>query len=90
MVASEKGVVVGRLQYREDGDEIDCTKMGIGGKAIPSNMTKVCACVDRLKNSEIVFSFGTKRFFTSPVYGFSWFSNRNGHAAIKHDKKNGN
>mmetsp|Transcript_28197 Transcript_28197/g.53690 ORF Transcript_28197/g.53690 Transcript_28197/m.53690 type:complete len:453 (-) Transcript_28197:171-1529(-) len=41
VVASEKGVVVGRLQYREDGDEIDCTKMGIGGKAIPSNMTKV-------------------------------------------------
>eukprot|EP00242_Pyramimonas_sp_CCMP2087_P018314 CAMPEP_0198200962 /NCGR_PEP_ID=MMETSP1445-20131203/3825_1 /TAXON_ID=36898 /ORGANISM="Pyramimonas sp., Strain CCMP2087" /LENGTH=424 /DNA_ID=CAMNT_0043871135 /DNA_START=204 /DNA_END=1474 /DNA_ORIENTATION=+ len=41
VVASEKGVVVGRLQYLEDGDEIDCTKMGIGGKAIPSNMTKV-------------------------------------------------
>lgn len=41
VVASEKGVVVGRLQYQEDGDEIDCTKMGIGGKAIPSNMDKV-------------------------------------------------
>lgn len=41
VVASEKGVVVGRLQYLEDGDEIDCTKMGIGGKAIPSNMDKV-------------------------------------------------
>uniref|UniRef100_A0A7S0WKQ0 DNA topoisomerase (ATP-hydrolyzing) n=1 Tax=Pyramimonas obovata TaxID=1411642 RepID=A0A7S0WKQ0_9CHLO len=41
VVASEKGVVVGRLQYQEDGDSIDCTKMGIGGKAIPSNMTKV-------------------------------------------------
>ena len=26
---------------QEDGDEIDCTRMGIGGKAIPSNMTKV-------------------------------------------------
>jgi len=41
VVASEKGVVVGRLQYLEDGDEIDCTRMGVGGKAIPSNMTKV-------------------------------------------------
>ena len=27
--------------YAEDGDEIDCTKMGIGGKAIPSNIDKV-------------------------------------------------
>ena len=35
VVASEKGVVVGRLKFREDGDLIDCTKMGIGGKAIP-------------------------------------------------------
>jgi meiotic recombination protein SPO11 len=41
VVASEKGVVVGRLIYTEDGDEIDCTKMGIGGKAIPSNIDKV-------------------------------------------------
>jgi len=41
VVASEKGVVVGRLQYREDGDEIDCTRMGVGGKAIPSNIDKV-------------------------------------------------
>lgn len=41
VVASEKGVVVGRLQYKEDGDEIDCTKMGVGGKAIPSNIDKV-------------------------------------------------
>ena len=40
-VASEKGVVVGKLVYNEDGDEIDCTKMGIGGKAIPSNIDKV-------------------------------------------------
>ena len=41
VVASEKGVVVGKLVYNEDGDEIDCTKMGIGGKAIPSNIDKV-------------------------------------------------
>jgi meiotic recombination protein SPO11 len=41
VVASEKGVVVGRLQYKEDGDEIDCTRMGVGGKAIPSNIDKV-------------------------------------------------
>jgi meiotic recombination protein SPO11 len=41
VVASEKGVVVGRLQYQEDGDEIDCTRMGVGGKAIPSNIDKV-------------------------------------------------
>ncbi|KAK3257953.1 DNA topoisomerase 6 subunit A, partial [Cymbomonas tetramitiformis] len=40
VVASEKGVVVGRLTYDEDGDTIDCTKMGIGGKAIPSNINK--------------------------------------------------
>ena len=41
MVASEKGVVVGRLQFEEAGDPIDCQRMGIGGKAIPSNIDKV-------------------------------------------------
>lgn len=41
VVASEKGVVVGRLTFREDGDLIDCTKMGVGGKAIPPNIDKV-------------------------------------------------
>jgi DNA topoisomerase VI subunit A len=41
VVASEKGVVVGRLQFTEDGDHIDCTKMGVGGKAIPPNVDKV-------------------------------------------------
>jgi meiotic recombination protein SPO11 len=35
VVASEKGVVVGQLTFRDDGDLIDCTKMGVGGKAIP-------------------------------------------------------
>ena len=41
VVASEKGVVVGRLQFAEDGDEIDCSRMGVGGKAIPPNIDKV-------------------------------------------------
>lgn len=41
MVASEKGVVVGRLTFREDGDLIDCQRMGVGGKAIPPNVDKV-------------------------------------------------
>ena len=40
MVASEKGVVVGRLQFEEDGDAIDCSRMGVGGKAIPPNVDK--------------------------------------------------
>ncbi|GLI59711.1 hypothetical protein VaNZ11_001568 [Volvox africanus] len=41
VVASEKGVVVGRLTFREDGDFIDCQRMGVGGKAIPPNVDKV-------------------------------------------------
>lgn len=41
VVASEKGVVVGRLQFEEAGDLIDCTRMGVGGKAIPPNTDKV-------------------------------------------------
>lgn len=41
VVASEKGVVVGRLTFREDGDFIDCGRMGVGGKAIPPNIDKV-------------------------------------------------
>ena len=35
VVASEKGVVVGRIRFKDDGDLIDCTRMGVGGKAIP-------------------------------------------------------
>ncbi len=34
VVATEKGIVVGHLTYRDDGDLIDCTKMGVGGKVI--------------------------------------------------------
>ena len=41
VVASEKGVVVGRLTFTEDGDPIDCKRMGVGGKAIPPNVDKV-------------------------------------------------
>ena len=43
VVASEKGVVVGRLSFREDGDLIDCQRMGVGGKAIPPNIDKASA-----------------------------------------------
>ena len=48
VVASEKGVVVGRLSYREDGDLIDCQRMGVGGKAIPPNVDKVPLAESRL------------------------------------------
>ncbi|KAL0211718.1 hypothetical protein RCL1_005344 [Eukaryota sp. TZLM3-RCL] len=41
VVASEKGVVVGRLQYTENGDFIDCSRMGTGGKAIPPHIDQV-------------------------------------------------
>ncbi len=34
VVASTKGIVVGRISFKESGDFIDCTKMGVGGKAI--------------------------------------------------------
>lgn len=33
--------MVGRLTFREDGDVIDCSRMGVGGKAIPPNVDKV-------------------------------------------------
>ena len=39
--ASDKGLVVGRIQFDEDGDPIDCTRMGITGKAIPSSIDKI-------------------------------------------------
>ena len=41
VVASEKGVVVGRLKFQEDGDSIDCARMGVGGKAIPPYVDKI-------------------------------------------------
>ncbi|KAL6987471.1 DNA topoisomerase 6 subunit A [Sarracenia purpurea var. burkii] len=41
VIAAEKGVVVGRLIFSDNGDLIDCTKMGMGGKAIPPNIDRV-------------------------------------------------
>lgn len=41
VVASEKGIVIGRVKFREAGDLIDCTKMGVGGKAIPPYIEKI-------------------------------------------------
>mmetsp|Transcript_18264 Transcript_18264/g.30458 ORF Transcript_18264/g.30458 Transcript_18264/m.30458 type:complete len:413 (-) Transcript_18264:801-2039(-) len=41
VVASEKGIVVGRVSFSEDGDPIDCTRMGSGGKAIPPYIDKI-------------------------------------------------
>jgi len=41
VVASEKGVVVGQVNFRDDGDFIDCTKMGSGGKAIPPYIDRI-------------------------------------------------
>ena len=41
VVASDKGLVVGRVKFAEDGDEIDCSKMGVGGKAIPPYIDKI-------------------------------------------------
>lgn len=45
VVASEKGIVVGRLRFRDAGDLIDCARMGVSGKSIP-------AAVDRLTDLE--------------------------------------
>ena len=33
-------MVVGRLSFREDGDLINCQRMGVGGKAVPPNVDK--------------------------------------------------
>ena len=52
VVASEKGVVVGRLTFREDGDLIDCQRMGVGGKAIPPNVDKVNTSLSSLAQSQ--------------------------------------
>lgn len=51
VVASEKGLVVGRLRYREAGDLINCQRMGIGGKAIPSNVQK---CTDFESDADFI------------------------------------
>ncbi|CAB9521001.1 Meiotic recombination protein SPO11-1 [Seminavis robusta] len=41
VVASDKGLVVGRIQFEEDGDYIDCTRMGVSGKAIAPYIDKI-------------------------------------------------
>lgn len=41
VVASEKGIVVGRISFKDDGDPIDCTRMGVGGKAIPPSIDRI-------------------------------------------------
>ena len=41
VTASEKGVVIGRVQFRDDGDDIDCTRMGGSGKNIPNSMDRI-------------------------------------------------
>ncbi len=41
VVASEKGIVIGRVQFREAGDLINCARMGVGGKAIPPYVERI-------------------------------------------------
>jgi len=41
VIASDKGIVVGQISFKDDGDLIDCTKMGVGGKAIPPSIERV-------------------------------------------------
>ena len=41
MLIRVQGLVVGRIQFQEDGDYIDCTRMGVGGKAIPPYIDKI-------------------------------------------------
>ncbi|EKX39295.1 topoisomerase 6 subunit A [Guillardia theta CCMP2712] len=52
VTASEKGLVVGRLQFNDDDDFIDCTKMGRSGKNIPSFLDRSVnhARLDRVSN----------------------------------------
>jgi meiotic recombination protein SPO11 len=41
VVGSEKGAVIGCVSFREDGDLIDCRRMGVGGKAIPPYIDRI-------------------------------------------------
>lgn len=41
VVASEKGIVIGCVQFREAGDDINCARMGVGGKAIPPYIERI-------------------------------------------------
>lgn len=41
VMAPEKGVVLGNLRHRDDGNLIDCTEVGLGGILIPIIMDRV-------------------------------------------------
>ena len=56
VVASDKGLVVGRIQYYEDGDYIDCTRLGISGKAIPPHIDKIDG-ITRYGGTERIFQW---------------------------------
>ena len=36
-----QSLVIGCITFREDGDYIDCSKMGLGGKSIPGLVDKI-------------------------------------------------
>lgn len=36
-----QSLVIGCISFREDGDFIDCRKMGLGGKSIPGLVDKI-------------------------------------------------
>ncbi len=55
VVAADKGLVVGRLQFREDGDLIDCTRMGVTGKAIPV-IKAASFCVRHRRDSQSAYA----------------------------------
>ena len=53
VVASEKGIVVGQLIFEDDGDTIDCTKMGVGGKPIRRRSTALPTSVETPSSSSL-------------------------------------
>lgn len=57
VIAAEKGVVVGRLIFSDNGDMIDCTKMGMGGKAI-APQKNLNTSMDRI--NEVVIMVGIR------------------------------
>jgi hypothetical protein len=61
VMASEKGVVVGKLQFRDDGDLIDCSLMGVSGKNIPSFM-------DRVSDIRLIIVFPSIIFFCGAIH----------------------
>jgi meiotic recombination protein SPO11 len=69
VVASDKGLVVGRISFEEDGDAIDCTKMGVGGKAIPpyidkiTNITSDAAFILLVEKDAVYMRLAEDRFY---------------------------